>query len=187
MWHSKDNPCEVRSITICAWAMFFARAGEWKPSLYNLKVFTRVNQPALVTGTLDGMPVNSRELVSSVVQRFSISHGVNLLMANAVFRQQLARRSSQELGRVMLALHLGAGTTIPHAESTIQGHADEHYQVGSPVIQAAAGVEMRLWRKLYWTGEYKFTRTREQVNVFSGTARSLLESHHLVTGPVIHF
>jgi hypothetical protein len=62
-----------------------------------------------------------------------------------------------------------------------------HYQVGSPVIQAAAGVEMRLWRTLYWTGEYKFTRTREQVNVFSGTARSLLESHHLVTGPVIHF
>jgi hypothetical protein len=35
----------------------------------HLKVFTKVNQPALVTGTLDGMPVNSRELVSSVVQR----------------------------------------------------------------------------------------------------------------------
>jgi hypothetical protein len=44
-------------------------------------------------------------------ERFSISHGVNLLLANAVFRQQLARRSSQELGRVMLELRLGAGTT----------------------------------------------------------------------------
>jgi hypothetical protein len=36
-------------------------------------------------------------------------------------------------------------------------------------------------------GEYKFTRTREQVDIFSGKIRELLASHHLVTGPVIHF
>jgi hypothetical protein len=36
-------------------------------------------------------------------------------------------------------------------------------------------------------GEYKFTRVREQVDVNSGTATTLLESHHLVTGPAIHF
>jgi hypothetical protein len=84
-------------------------------------------------------------------------------------------------------VRFGAGATVPHAESTIEGQADEHYQTGSPAIQLAGGAEVRLWRKLYWMGEYKYTRTREEVNVFSGTASSLLQSHHIVTGPVVHF
>jgi hypothetical protein len=51
----------------------------------------------------------------------------------------------------------------------------------------AGGVELHVWRKLYWIGEYKYTRTREEVDVFSGTVKSLLQSHHIVTGPAIHF
>ncbi len=82
---------------------------------------------------------------------------------------------------------LGGGTTIPHAESTIEGQADEHYQTGNPAIQAAAGAELRILRHLYWMGEYKYTRTRQHVNVFSGIADTLLQTHHLVTGPVVHF
>ena len=152
----------------------------------HLKVFANVSQPAAISGTVNGAAVNTRQPVDTIVQRFSISHGVNLLLANVVVRQQLWRPPSG-LGRLLLAFRFGAGATIPHAETTMQGRADEHYQTGSPVIQLTGGVALKVWRKLYWMGEYKYTRVQEQVDVFSGTATSLLQSHHVVTGPVIHF
>ena len=67
------------------------------------------------------------------------------------------------------------------------GHVDEHYQSGSLSIQTAAGGEFRLLRKLNWLGEYKYTRTRQHVDVFSGTAETSLQSHHVVTGLAFHF
>jgi hypothetical protein len=155
--------------------------------LIHLKVFANVNRPSTVTGLLNGSPVDRAEPIDDIVQRFSISHGVNLILGNLLFRQPLLRSHSRRLPRLLLVLRLGAGTTRPHAESTIVGRANEHYQLGSPAAQFAAGVELNIFHRLYWAGEYKFTRTRQQVDVFQGKATSLLESHHVVTGPVIHF
>ncbi len=69
----------------------------------------------------------------------------------------------------------------------MQGAVDEHYQVGRPAIQLAGGAETHFWRRLYWTAEYKFTRTRQCVHVPSGAAETLLLSHHGATGFTIHF
>lgn len=153
----------------------------------HLKVFLNVEQPATVMGILNATPIHSSPAVSTIVQRFSISHGVNLLLANAVFRRKIWHSDQEGLARGYLDLHLGAGATIPHPESTIQGLTDEHYQAGSPVLQIAGSIELRIHSRLYWVGEYKFTRTHEQVSVNSGNATTLLKSNHLVTGPGIHF
>jgi len=164
--------------------------GQWwgvEVEFTHLKVFLNADQPARVTGTLNGMAIDSRQAVNTIVQRFSISHGVNLLLANAVFRHGVWHAGQQRLARAYVGLRLGAGATVPHPESAIQGVADEHYQAGSPVFQFAGNIEVRIHGRLYWMGEYKFTRTREQVDVNSGTATSLLQSNHLVTGPSIHF
>ena len=131
--------------------------------------------------------MNSVGPLSNIVQHFAVSHGVNLLLANAVFRQPLWNSPGQSSPRAVLKLSIGGGTTLPHAESLIQGHGDQHYQVGSPAIQLSGGLELRAWHRLYWSGEYKFTRTREQVDIFAGKITTLLDSHHLLTGPVIHF
>jgi hypothetical protein len=170
------------------------RTGYWfrhhwgvEAELTHLKVFARVEQTARVTGTLNGVAIDSQVPINSIVQRFSISHGVNLLLANAVFHQAMGRSREPGHPRAYAVLRFGAGVTIPHAESTIQNLVDEHYQVGSPAFQVAASVEVRIWERLYWTAEYKFTRTREQVDVNSGTATTLLLSHHFATGPAIHF
>ena len=40
-------------------------------------------------------------------------------------------------------MSFGAGTTFSHAESVVQGHGDEHYRVGSPVVQIGAGLQVR--------------------------------------------
>jgi hypothetical protein len=153
----------------------------------HLKIFAIVDRQAAVTGTLNGTPINSSVPINSIVQRFSISHGVNLLLANVVFHHAVGRLPEPAHPRAYVALRFGAGATIPHAESTIQNVTDEHYQIGSPAIQIAGSIEVRIWNRVYWMGEYKFTRVREQVDVSSGTATTLLESHHLVTGPAVHF
>lgn len=146
-----------------------------------------MNEQSNVSGVLNGAPTNSIEPLNFIVQHFAISHGVNLLLANAVFRQPQWNGLTQSSPRALLTLSVGGGTSLPHAESVIEGHADEHYQVGSPAIQFAGSLELRVWQRLYWSGEYKFTRTHEQVAVFDGRVTVLLQSHHVVTGPVIHF
>lgn len=166
---------------------FFHRHFGAEIEFIHLKVFAKVNRTVQAVGAINGTPVNSPVVMSSVVQRFSISHGNNLLLANAVLRQDFFRPGNEKLGRLIIYGKFGAGATIPHAESTIFAVADEHYQVGRPAIQLAGGAEVRLWRKLYWMAEYKFTRNRQRVDVPSGTAESLLLSHHGVTGIDIHF
>ena len=50
----------------------------------------------------------------------------------------------------MLAVRLGAGPTIPHAESTIGGRTQEQYEWGRVAGQVAAGLEYRvaaMWRR----------------------------------------
>ena len=154
----------------------------------HLEVFANVNQSVPVSGTLNGVVISTRQPIDTMIQSFGISHGVNFLMGDIVFRQQLWRPPSRNaLGRLILTLRFGAGATIPHAETIIESHADEHYQIGSPAIQLGGGVELSIWRKLHWMGEYKYTRTNETVNVYSGNATTLLQSHHVVTGPVIRF
>jgi hypothetical protein len=165
---------------------FFSRHFGAEVEFTHLKVFANVSRSTPVSGTLNGAAINTVEPINTVIQGFSISHGVNLLLANAVFREPLGQ-SGDKRPRAMVEFRFGAGTTIPHAESIIEENPDQHYQVGSPAIQLASALEIRLWHRLYWSGEYKFTRVREQVSVYSGTVTSLLLSHHLVTGPVFHF
>lgn len=59
--------------------------------------------------------------------------------------------------------------------------------MGRLAWQVAGGVEFRLWRGLYALGEYKFTRTRQRGEIFSGRAQSLLRTHHGVFGLAYHF
>src|ERR1051326_7438621 len=153
----------------------------------HLKVFANVDQPVTITGVLNGSPISSNLPVSNIMQRFSLSHGVNLLMVNGVCRHPLTRAVGEKHPRCYATLRFGAGATIPHVESTIQNLTDEHYQAGRPAIQVGGGLDVRTWRRVYWMAEYKFPRVREQVDVKFGTVTTLLQSHHLVTGPVFHF
>ena len=162
--------------------------GHWglEAEYTHLKVFANVQEPVRVGGVLNGAPIDTVQPADPVLQRFSISHGVNLLLANVVFRQQFWRQGTN-LGRFLFNFRVGEGATIPHPESIIEGNTDQHYQIGRPAFAAAAGAEFRIWRRVYWQAEYKYTRTRQRVDVFSGMAETLLESHHLLTGPMVHF
>lgn len=147
----------------------------------HLKVFSDPRQRVRVNGQRRGVPIEGELPLGEIVQQYSISHGVNLLLFNAA-----ARRGFQD-GRVILTGRVGVGPTLPHTESRIEGEAQEQYEIGSLAWQAAGGAEFKLWRRLYLLGEYKFTRTRQRGKVSAGNAESLLRTHHGVFGLSYHF
>jgi hypothetical protein len=153
----------------------------------HLKVFSNPRQRVRVTGLRRGLPVAGELPLGEIVQQYSISHGVNLLLFNAAARHGIGRSAERPGGRLILSGRAGAGPTLPHTESSIEGRRQEQYEVGRLGWQAAGGAEFNLWGGLHLLGEYKFTRTRQRGKVSSGTAESLLRTHHGVFGLSYHF
>jgi lipid A oxidase len=152
----------------------------------HLKVYADTGRTAQISGTLQGIAMDESARLDSVVQRFNITHGVNLVLANFVARK--AFRQVGPAARFLLSGRAGVGLTVPHAENEILGASNlEHYQVGHPAWQVGAGREVRLWHRLYAEAEVKYTRTRQRVDIAQGTAESLLKSTHMVAGFVSHF
>jgi len=111
------------------------------------------------------------------VRRFSISHGLNMLLANGVVRRPLA--SSH---RIYATARVGAGVTIPHGESDIAGVTQEQYEWGSLALQAAIGTELRVARRARVLAEYKLTTAAPTVSVAGGTIQGRYLSQHLAAG-----
>ncbi|MCS7315212.1 MAG: outer membrane beta-barrel protein [Bryobacterales bacterium] len=158
---------------------FFGRFGV-EAEFVHQKIYARAERVVEAQGTLHGAPVAGRLPMQQIVEQFSISHGLNLLLANVVWERPMGARS-------FLQLRFGAGPTIPHAESLLQGEGRQGYQLGRPAAQAAAGLEIRLWRALHLLGEYKFTHTRQRVKIAAGHAETLVRSHHGVFGVGLRF
>jgi len=153
----------------------------------HLKVYSNPVQQAHVTGVHKGARVDSELPLGEIVQRYSISHGVNLVLFNIALRHGMWRIADAPNGRLILTGRVGAGPTLPHTESTVDGRQQEQYEVGRLAGQVAGGAELDLWKGLYILGEYKFTRTRQHGKISSGTAESLLRTHHVVFGLSVHF
>jgi opacity protein-like surface antigen len=150
----------------------------------HLKVFANPDQRVSVSGVRGNVALNSELPLGDIVQQYSISHGVNLLLFNVAARHRINRDTD---GRLSLTARAGLGPTIPHTESRIEGQGQEQYELGRLAWQAAAGAEFKLWGRLHVVGEYKFSRTRQQGKVSSGTAESLLRTHHGVFGLAYQF
>jgi opacity protein-like surface antigen len=161
----------------------FALEGEF----IHTKAYAQTDRTAQITGRAAGAPVNGTARIDSVVQRFNISHGVNLVLLNGVWRYGLWRETRRSPARLLLTARAGAGVTVPHPESTVLGESRERYQYGRPAWQVGGGAEYRLWRGLHALAEYKFTRTRQRVDIVAGEAEALLRTHHGVFGLSWHF
>ena len=164
---------------------FFSRNFGLESEFTHLKVYAETDGIAYIAGTLHGVSMNETASINTVVQRFNITHGVNLLTANLVARK--AFRQAGSSARFLLSGRVGGGATIPHPENEVLGISNnEHYEVGAPAWQVGAGLEVRLWHRLYADSELKYTRTHEKVDIAQGTAESPLKSTHAVVGLVWH-
>jgi opacity protein-like surface antigen len=143
------------------------------------KVFARTAETVHASGTIAGHSVDGAVAMRSVVERFSISHGLNFLMVNAVFRPRL---DSSSTPRFWLVARGGAGITIPHVESAIGGSDQQQYQLGSLGIQAGIGAELRLSEHVFATVDYKLTTTNQSVSVAMGTMHGRFTAQHVAVG-----
>jgi hypothetical protein len=150
------------------------------------KVFAETGDIGRVRGTLQGVPIDTSQRVSLIVDNLSMSHGLNFIFGNFVIRREFGARHGAGR-RAAAAVRVGAGPTIPHAESTIGGVTREQYEYGGIGAQVAGGIEFAVWRGLHVLGEYKFTGTTARISIDGGEAVIPARSHHAVAGIAIYF
>jgi opacity protein-like surface antigen len=148
--------------------------------LIHLKVIADTARTVAISGTLRNSPANGSLPLSAVIQHFSLTHGVNLLLLNGVFRHPLG--DGVDHPRWLLTGRLGAGASVPHAESTINGRHVEGYEWGELSVQAAGGLEVSVARRVSVLAEYKLTHSRQDVGIADGSAQTALTTHHVVAG-----
>jgi opacity protein-like surface antigen len=119
-------------------------------------------------------------LLEGGVQRFSISHGLNYLLANVAWRRPIGGTIDRPRG--WITARGGAGPTVPHGESTVGGVSQEQYEIGRLGGQLAAGAEVRVASQLTAFCEYKLTRAHARIAVAGGTMEGSFLAHQIAFG-----
>lgn len=151
---------------------FFPKSHSWigiEGEFTHLKVYANTDAPG----------------IRPVIERFSMSHGLNLALANATVRRSVRSRPDGAPA-VRLSARIGAGPTVPHVESTVRGISRDAYQLGALVVQGGVGLELTLSHHLSALAEYKVTRTHQVVDIAGGDARGVFLSHHAIFGLAWH-
>ena len=157
--------------------------GEW----IHAKVYAEVDRSAHVVGTLGGAPIDGVVPISSVVQRLSMSHGLNFILVNVAARRAFGPPKADGSRRFAGVVRAGVGPTMPHAESQLDNTYVEQYEAGGIGAQVAGGVEVSVWRRIGVLGEYKFTSANPEIDIAGGQARIPSRSHHFVFGLTYDF
>jgi hypothetical protein len=165
--------------------MFGPRFGA-EIEMTHLKIYADVDTPVTASGVIHGLPVNGVMTPRSVVQQLSVSHGLNMVLANVVTHFPFGTASGGR-PRAVLTARFGVGPTVSHTEGNLLGMTAEHYESGGVAMQAAGGMEFPFWKSLHAFGEYKYTTTWQHLSVGSAAVELSPGTHHLVTGITYHF
>jgi hypothetical protein len=151
------------------------------------KVFADVDRDVHATGTRFGTSLNSDVRLSSIVQRLSMSHGLNFILLNVAARRGLGPAAASGAHRIVGVVRVGAGPTMPHAESLLDNVTMEQYEGGGLGVQVGGGIELSLGHGVGALGEYKFTDASPEIDVAGGTAKIPSRTHHVVFGVLVKF
>ena len=101
-------------------------------------------------------------LATSGFSVLEFTDGLNVITANVMYRwPREGRRWTPYVGA-------GLGISVPHVEVTSTGGSVFEYQYAGPAATAIAGVRYALNDRWAVFGEYKFTHTRNEVDLGSG-------------------
>jgi opacity protein-like surface antigen len=142
----------------------------------HLKVIGVTNAVYAVDGSTGSVAFPPGSPMRTIVERYSMTHGLNFLVGNLVMRQPLGSGRAAFVGRV------GAGSTIPHTETTVLGGSVDKYESGGFGFHTAAGVDVQLNGRLSFVAEYKFTHARPEISVTGGMGHTTAASHHVAFG-----
>ena len=168
---------------------FLSRQQHWGVGVefVHAKMYLNNRESVPVRGTREGSPVHGVERIDDTIQSFSISHGLNFLTLDALYRWLPGRRDQDLLGRFQPYVGLGLGAAIPHVESNIGGVTFEEYQWHGPAVQGFCGLNFDLTRHWSVFAEYKLSYVDLDLPIPGGSIRVAPLTHHLVAGLSIHF
>jgi hypothetical protein len=119
---------------------------------------------------------------STELTAFQMTHGLNFVLGNLVYRSQPVAS-----GRLALTARGGAGFTIPHVEATFRGANVSNYQNGGFGAQGGIGLEARLAGKLYAIADGRLTYARVRVEVPNATVAGGFTTRHVDVGIAVRF
>lgn len=171
---------------------FFERWPNWGVGLdfTHDKVYAQTNNVVQVSGTINGVPVNQSVRMNTTVQQFQITHGVNIIALDFLYRWT-GNFASDAFPNGRLQPYLGAGPTyyILHPENTINNvHNHEIYKESGFGYVVMGGVQYWLTRHVGLFAETKFNSGHANVNTANnGTATTTLDTFQLIGGVSVGF
>jgi len=155
---------------------------------FHAKLYLNTEDTVRVTGTLAGKPVDAFERVGNTINFFNLSHGLNFLTADAIYRGLPGERGKDFLGRFQPYVGVGVGAVIPHVEAIVGGVGYEKYQWHGPGVQAFAGMNFDLTRHWSLFAEYKFSYANlDHLSIPGGSIGITPLTHHIVSGISLRF
>ncbi|HYD94995.1 MAG TPA: outer membrane beta-barrel protein [Noviherbaspirillum sp.] len=149
------------------------------------KMYAKTGETVTASGTWRGAPANGAVPMERYVQRFEMSHGVNMLSINGVYRWL-----DTGLAAGRLEPYAGAGLAyyLPHAESTVGNvqHATGYDGAGFG-LHLFAGARYLLTERIGAFAELKFDGGNAKVGIADGNAETRVRSFHAVAGVSFRF
>jgi opacity protein-like surface antigen len=142
----------------------------------HLKVIAQTGESYETSGASGLVPFTAGTPMGSIVERYSMTHGLNFVVGNVVVREPIGSGRAAFVGRA------GAGGTIPHTETTVLGGAVDQYEFAGAGFHLAAGIDVRLNGRLSFVAEYKYTHARPEITVAGGSGRTTAATHHVAAG-----
>ena len=154
---------------------------------FHAKLYLNTDETVHVTGAREGTRVDDHEPVGDTINAFNISHGLNFLTADVLYRWFLGQRGHDFLGRFQPYAGAGIGVVIPHVESTIGSVHFEQYQWHGPGAQGFVGTNFDLTRHWSMFIEYKLSYADLDLSIPGGSISLTPWTHHFVTGLSFRF
>ena len=107
--------------------------------------------------------VSGAQRIDVRMQRYSMSHGLNFILFNITSRLPLGRGE-----RATIVLRGGAGPTLPHGETQVNGARRERYEWAGLGGDGTAGVEIALTRRVATMVDYKVTYAKPRIKIAGG-------------------
>jgi hypothetical protein len=154
----------------------------------HFKVFAEVDRMVRVQGTNVGVPIDTSQPMSAIVERYVIGNGVNFIPVTVIARKRLKQSERFPHGRLQPYGGFGLGPTLLYTQSTVNGkRRGGPYELGSVGIQALGGLQFHLSRSWDLFAEYKYTFTQANGSIDDGSSRTDLFTDHFTAGVGVHF
>ncbi len=141
------------------------------------KVYAQTDRNVRAIGIENGVPVDRNQRLSDTIQKFDISHGVNYLTFNAMYRPV-----EWQKGRLVPYAGVGLGVLLLHPENRVGNQAREQWEWDGFGWQVFLGGEYELTDTWSLFLEYKYTNSSVTVKVVDGWADTRLRTHHIAFG-----